>query len=81
MLHASKSFRPISIQCKISRDQLFAINFFSNPLSQRDPLRLIACISKESDRKMSIERHFALNENPPLWCARAYTFCYNWRKS
>jgi hypothetical protein len=57
MLHASKSFRPISIQCKISRDQLFAITFFSNPLSQRDPLRLIACISKESDRKMSIERH------------------------
>jgi hypothetical protein len=60
-----------------SRDQLFAITFFSNPLSQRDPLRLIACISKESDRKMSISRHFGLNENPPLWCARAHKFCYN----
>jgi hypothetical protein len=52
----------------------FCDHFLSNPLSQRDPLRLIACISKESDRKMSIERHFALNENPPLWCARTYNF-------
>jgi hypothetical protein len=48
------AFRPISIQCKISQDQLFAVTFFSNAFSQPDPLRLIACISEESDRKMSI---------------------------
>jgi hypothetical protein len=78
MLHALETFRLISIQCKISRDQLFAITFFWNTFSQPDPLRLIACISKESDRKMSIARHFALNENQPLWCACAYKFWYNW---
>jgi hypothetical protein len=48
------AFRPISIQCKISQDQLFAITFFSNAFSQPDPLRLIACISKESDRPRDI---------------------------
>jgi hypothetical protein len=35
---------------------------------------LIACISKESDRKMSIARHFTLSGNPPLWWASAYKF-------
>jgi hypothetical protein len=75
---ARVAFRPISIQCKISRDQLFAISFFWNAFSEPDPLCLIACISKESDRKMSIARHFALNGNPPLWPPIAYKFWYNW---
>jgi hypothetical protein len=50
-----------SIQWEKSRDRLFEITFFSNACSQLHPLRLIACISKESSRKKSIARLFPLN--------------------
>jgi hypothetical protein len=69
----TKAFRPISIQCKISQDELFAITFFWNAFSQPDPLHLIACISEESDRKMSTARHVALSGNSPLRSASAGT--------
>jgi hypothetical protein len=54
-----------SVEIKKSRDRLFAITFFSNACSQPHPLRLIACISKESGRKKSIAQLFPLNGNPP----------------
>ena len=48
------------------RGKCRAIAFFWNTNIQAERMCLTAHISKESDRKKSIMRHFPLNGNPPL---------------
>ena len=69
IVHCRNKRWGISIQCKMSRDRFFAIDFFSNVLNQADLLRLVPldCFYFKRKRLQEVDRAtFALSGNPPL---------------